>query len=466
MEGIDKGKIFETVKKVYLIGIGGIGMSGIAEYLVKQDFEVLGSDITLTEITQRLEKLGVNVYKGHHENNLSDDTELVIYTSAVKEDNEEFKKAKRLKIKLMKRAEMLGHIVNDKYLIAVSGSHGKTTTTAMISKVLIDNDYDPTVFVGGSLDFLEGGSSRIGKSKYAVVEADEYDKSFLTLSSNLIVVTSIEKDHTDIYKSVEDLKENFKKFFDKRKTNSKIAGFGDDKNVTELLASYPESDKVFYGFGAGNDVKAENIKQDNGRIYFSTQGVEVELNVPGNHNVLNSLAAMIVCNEVGIDMDSFKKSIKRFSGVQRRLQLKFDGKIKIYDDYAHHPTEVEASLKALRAIKPGRIITVFQPHLYSRTYDFYRKFAGVLTNSDVLILAKIYPAREKEIEGVSSKLIFDEFMKISDNDVCYLDEFEKIIHKLDEIVADGDLIVFQGAGDVTNLCDLYVKHFKSMSISV
>ena len=465
MEGFDKRKIFETVKKVYLIGIGGIGMSGIAEYLVKQNFKVSGSDITLTDITQRLERFGVTVFKGHHENNLSDDTDLVIYTSAVKEDNEELKKAKRLNIKLMKRAEMLGHIVNDLYLIAVSGSHGKTTTTAMISKVLIDNGYDPTVFVGGSLDFLEGGSSKIGKSKYAVVEADEYDKSFLTLSSDLIVVTSIEKDHTDIYENVEDLKKNFKKFFDKRKTNSKIVGLGDDKNVVELIDSYPKSEKVLYGFGAGNDVKAENVKQDNGNVHFSTQGVEVELNVPGNHNVLNSLAAMVVCNEVGIGKDSFKESIKKFSGVQRRLQLKFNGKIKIYDDYAHHPTEVEASLKALRAMKPGRIITVFQPHLYSRTNDFYREFVGALINSDVLILAKIYPAREKKIEGVSSKLIFDEFRKISDNDVFYLDEFGKIISKLDEIVAEGDLIVFQGAGDVTNLCELYVKLLKSMSIS-
>ena len=271
MEGFDKGKIFETVKKVYLIGIGGIGMSGIAEYLVRQNFIVSGSDITLTEITQRLERFGVTVFKAHHENNLSDDTDLVIYTSAVKEDNEELKKAKRLKIKLMKRAEILGLIVNDMYLIAVSGSHGKTTTTAMITKVLIDNDYDPTVFVGGSLDFLEGGSSRIGKSKYAVVEADEYDKSFLTLISDLIVVTSIEIDHTDIYESVEDLKKNFKKFIDKRKTNSKIVGLGDDKNVVEVLASYPKKEKVLYGFGAGNNVKAENVKQDNGSVRFSTR---------------------------------------------------------------------------------------------------------------------------------------------------------------------------------------------------
>jgi UDP-N-acetylmuramate--alanine ligase len=465
MKNTQKKNIFEDVKKVYLIGIGGIGMSGIAEYLARQYFEVSGSDITLSDITRRLKDFGINIFEGHHESNLSDDTDLVIYTSAVKDDNEEIKKAKKLNIRMMKRAEMLGHIVNDLYLISVSGSHGKTTTTAMISKVLIDNNYDPTVFVGGSLDYLEGGTSRIGKSKYAVVEADEYDKSFLTLSSDLIIVTSIEKDHTDIYEDVEDLKNNFMKFCNKRKINSKIIGYGDDNIVVDVLSSYPESEKVFYGVGKNNDIKIENIKQNNSNINFSTQGVEIELNVPGDHNALNATAAMIASSEIGIDINSFRKSIKKYSGVQRRLELKYNEKIKVYDDYAHHPTEVKASLKALRRTSPGRIITIFQPHLYTRTNDFYCEFAGALMECDILILAKIYPAREQEIEGVSSDLIFKEFKKISDKKVYYLDEFNRIIEKLDGTVEEGDLIVFQGAGDVTNLCDIYVKHLRNLPIS-
>ena len=465
MDNIHNKKILSSVKKVFLIGIGGIGMSGIAEFLARQGYNVSGSDITLTNITQRLESFGVKIFEGHSENNLSDDVDLVIYTSAVKEDNEELIKAKRLNIKLIKRAEMLGHIVNDLFLISVSGSHGKTTTSAMISKVLIDNNYDPTVFVGGSLDFLEGGSSRIGKSKYAVVEADEYDKSFLTLSSNVIVVTSIEKDHTDIYQDVEDLKNTFRKFCDKRKANSKLIGYGDNKNVVELLSSYPKSEKIFYGIEDRNNIKAENIDHDKQCVHFKTEGVDIEMIVPGVHNVLNALAAMIACKEVGISLNSFKESIKTFPGVQRRLQLKYDGKIKIYDDYAHHPTEVEASLKAIKKTNPERIITVFQPHLYSRTNDFYSEFAESLRESDVLILAKIYPAREKEIEGVSSELIYEEYKKISTKEVFYIDEFEKIKARLNSIIEEGDIIIFQGAGDVTNLCDDYVKHFANAAIS-
>jgi len=465
MDNIHNKKILSDAKKVFLIGIGGIGMSGIAEFLARQDYDVSGSDITLTSITKRLESFGVKIFEGHNENNLSDDVDLVIYTSAVKEDNEELIKAKRFNKKLIKRAEMLGRIVNDLFLISVSGSHGKTTTSAMISKLLIDNNYDPTVFVGGSLDFLEGGSSRIGKSKYAVVEADEYDKSFLTLSSNMIVVTSIEKDHTDIYEDVEDLKNNFKKFFDKRKANSKIIGYGDDKNVVEVLSSYSKSEKIFYGTGEWNDVRAENINYVKQCVHFKTEGVDIEMIVPGEHNVLNALAAMIACKEVGISVDSFKESIKKFPGVQRRLQLKFNGKIKIYDDYAHHPTEVEASLKAIRKTNPERIITVFQPHLYSRTNDFYREFTESLTDTDILILAKIYPAREKEIEGVSSELIYEEYKKISSKNVFYIDEFEKIKDKLNSIIEEGDIIIFQGAGDVTNLCDDYVKHFTNTTVS-
>jgi UDP-N-acetylmuramate--alanine ligase len=465
MDNIHNEKILSNVKKVFLIGIGGIGMSGIAEFLARQGYDVSGSDITLTSITKRLESFGVKIFEGHSENNLSDDVDLVIYTSAVKEDNEELIKAKRLNIKLIKRAEMLGHIVNDLFLISVSGSHGKTTTSAMISKVLIDNNYDPTVFVGGSFDFFEGGSSRIGKSKYAVVEADEYDKSFLTLSSNVIVVTSIEKDHTDIYEDVEDLKNNFKKFCDKRKARSKIIGYGDDKNVVEVLSSYTKSEKIFYGTGEGNNVRAENINYIKQGVHFKTEGVDIEMIIPGEHNVLNALAAMIACKEVGINVDSFKESIKKFPGVQRRLQLKFDGKIKIYDDYAHHPTEVEASLKAIRKTNPERIITVFQPHLYSRTNDFYREFAESLIDTDILILAKIYPAREKEIKGVSSELIYKEYKKISSKSVFYIDEFEKIKDKLNSIIEEGDVIIFQGAGDVTNLCDGYVKHFTNAIVS-
>ncbi|MCY7362471.1 MAG: Mur ligase domain-containing protein, partial [Ignavibacteria bacterium] len=237
--------IFNGVKKVYLIGIGGIGVSGIAEFLIKKNYEVSGSDITLSLITKRLENMGVKIFEGHKESNLPEDTELVIYTAAVKDDNEELKKAKRLNMKLVKRAEALGDIVNDKFVIAVSGTHGKTTTTAMISKVLIDNKNDPTVFVGGKTDFLNGSSSRIGKGEVAVVEADEYDRSFHQLKANIIIITNIEADHLDIYKDLNAIKESFTKFIENAKKGVKIIACGDDENIREVLKDF--DNKTYYG---------------------------------------------------------------------------------------------------------------------------------------------------------------------------------------------------------------------------
>lgn len=238
--------IFKGVKKVHLIGIGGIGMSGIAEYLARQEYVVSGSDMTLSPVTKRLGKFNIKIYEGHAADNLADDCEVIIYSSAVREDNPEYQKAKRLNKKLVKRAEALGNIVNDKFVIAVSGTHGKTTTTAMIAKILIESKLDPTVFVGGNIDFLDNGSSRIGQSKLAVVEADEYDRSFLQLNSNIIVITNIDEDHLDIYKDIDDIKDNFRKFIQNGKPGLIIIACGDDKNVLDTVKEF--KNKKLYGF--------------------------------------------------------------------------------------------------------------------------------------------------------------------------------------------------------------------------
>lgn len=462
--------IFDGVKKVHLIGAGGIGMSGIAEYLGRKKFEVTGSDMALSPVTKRLEKFKVKISEGHNENNLPGDTELVIYSAAVKEDNPEYLKALSLGIKTVKRAEALGFIVNDKFVISVSGTHGKTTTAAMIAKVLIESKLDPTVFVGGNIDYLDGGSSRIGKNNIAVVEADEYDRSFFHLRSDIIIITNIDIDHLDIYKDIEDIKESFRKFIDQGKKGLKIIACGDEKNVVEILKD--RKDKKLYGFNKGNDYVIENISFGKTSIGFSLDKDDIRIIVPGKHNVLNASAAYLTAKLFNVSEEKFNQSLDTFYGVKRRLELKYHNGVKIYDDYAHHPTEVKASLEAIKNSKPARVITVFQPHLYSRTRDLYREFGEAFAGTDILILDKIYPAREKEIKGVSSEMILGEY---NDNLLkqkspvkktvqgLYFDSREKIMDELDKISREGDVIIFQGAGDITDLCSKYIKRIKAKS---
>jgi len=459
--------MLEGIKKVHLIGIGGIGMSGIAEYLVKKKYGVSGSDVAASPVTRRLEKLKVKFSAGHDESNLPVDAELVIYSAAVNEDNAELLKAKILNIKIVKRAEALGNIVNDKFVIAVSGTHGKTTTTAMIAKILMDSRIDPTVFVGGNIEFLDGGSSRIGKSNTAVVEADEYDRSFLHLKADIIIITNIDTEHLDIYKDIQDIKDNFKKFIDNSKKNLKIIACGDEKNVADVIKDI--KNKITYGFKKNNDYPIDDISFDKNSIGYSINNEDIRIKVLGKHNILNSAAAYLVATELKINDEVINESMKTFYGVKRRLELKFDNGIKIYDDYAHHPTEVRATLDAIRKINPSRVITVFQPHLYSRTKDFYKEFADSFSGTDMLLLAKIYPAREKEIKGVSSELILNEYNNGINKPVLgkelklegyYIDDNEKILNLLESITKEGDVIIFQGAGDITELCEKFVKMVK------
>lgn len=447
-------KVFGTTERIHLTGIGGAGMSGIAEYLLKNNYKVTGSDMNLSAVTKKLENLGAKIFQGHKESNLPDDTELVIYTSAVKDDNEELSKALRLKIHIMKRAEALGNIVNDKFLIAVSGTHGKTTTSAMIAKVLIDENYDPTVFIGGLPDFLDGNSSRSGRSEYAVAEADEYDRSFYHLKPDIAVITNIDEDHLDIYKDIEDIKKSFRHFIDNCKKGSRIIAYGDDGNIREVLKDFKNT--VYYGFGENNDCIIKNVSYDNGKVEFSINDDEILLRVPGNHNILNSAAAFLAAKELKIRTDNFNSSIMNFHGVKRRLELKFENGIRIYDDYAHHPTEVRASLEAIKKIHSGRIITLFQPHLFTRTRDFYREFGNAFLETDILFLTKIYPARETEIEGVDSGLILSEYLK-SGKKGYYIENKESLLSELENIIMEGDVILFQGAGDITELCSKFVK---------
>lgn len=454
-------KILNGVTNIHFIGIGGIGMSGIAEYLVKNGYDVSGSDMVLSDITARLSECGIRIFEGHKESNLPENTGLVVYSAAVKNDNPELIKAKALGINSVKRAKMLGEIVNDKFLIAISGTHGKTSTTAMISKILIDCKFDPTVFVGGTVDFLEDGNSRIGNGKYAVVEADEYDRSFLNLKPDIAVITNVDLDHTDIYKDLDDLKNTFREFISSGSKNMKVVGFGDDKNVIDVMDSLDKLKCISYGFGLQNNYVIEKLEVSNTNVQFGINKEKIELSVPGGHNILNATASYIVGELIGLDRECVVRQLKSFYGVNRRLEVKYNKEVIVYDDYAHHPTEIKYSFEAVKEIAISRVITVFQPHTFTRTRDFYEDFANALRDNNIVILAELYPAREKHIEGVSSQLIFDELVKMKNENVFYEKTFDGIIKKLKEVMLENDTIIFQGAGNITDLCKQFVNELKN-----
>ncbi|MCE1165107.1 MAG: UDP-N-acetylmuramate--L-alanine ligase [Bacteroidetes bacterium] len=437
-------------KTVHFIGIGGIGMCGLAEYLLVKGYRVSGSDITRTAITDRLVKKGAKIKFGHKASNVGKDTGFVVYTSAVKEDNPELKAAVERDIKTVKRAALLGGIVNDKILIAVSGTHGKTSTTSMIAKILIDAKYDPTVFVGGNLDFLGGAAYRIGKSRYAVVEADEYDRSFHTLKPKVAVINNIELDHTDIYRTEKDIIEAFNKFADNTKDGYFVVNWG-DRNIRKVMKGRicRRAD-----FGKGSMNRITSVKMSPEGTSFKLNDIPIKLSVIGKHNIYNAAAAFIAGSIAGIKASEILKSLESYPGVKRRLELKYSGHFTVYDDYAHHPTEVASSLESLGRIKKGRLIVVYQPHTYTRTREFYGDFAKSLETADIVYLMPVYPARELPIKGVTSRLIYNGIRK---SKAKLLSKPEDVFGLLKKQVRKGDIVVFQGAGDVTNYCAKFVK---------
>ena len=453
--------------KVHFIGIGGFGMNGLAEYMLRQGYTITGSDLNKSALTGRLEKLGIGISFSHSKTNISPDTELVVYSSAVQSDNPEFAEALKRNIPLIKRSEMLGRVVNNSYLVSISGTHGKTTASAMISYILIETGLDPDVFVGGALEFLSYGSSRAGNGKISVVEADEYDRSFLTLKSDIAIINNIDADHLDIYSDINDIKDNFRIFINNCKENPVLIANGDDENVLDVIRDLNTKTKLF-GTGAKNDYRILNVDYLNDRDYkikfdIGTENKtikDISLKVPGLHNAMNAASAYIVCEVLNIPPEKYRKIIGNFTGVQRRLELIYEGNVKIYDDYAHHPAEIKSSFGAVRNISRGRIITVFQPHLYSRTKDFYKDFAESLSGNDVIILTDIYPAREKPIEGITSELIFNELKKNIGKEI-YIIKKEDMNDFLMKKIIENDTIIFQGAGDITNACKEFTEYYKS-----
>lgn len=456
--------MFKNIKKVHFVGIGGIGMSAIAEILVNQGFEVTGSDKSLSEVTDRLESIGIKVYEGHSPDNLKD-ADVLVYSSAVKLDNPEVQAAIERKIPVIKRSEMLAETMRMKYGIGIAGTHGKTTTTSMVGLTLTEGGIDPTIIVGGKLSSLGGTNARLGNGEFIVVEADEFDRTFLKLTPTIAALTTLESEHLDTYKDLDDIKSAFIEFANKVPFYGFVTLCLDEPALQDIM---PQINKkvITYGLNALADVRALDITPDGFQTmykvkYFENELGSITLKIPGKHNVLNSLVAVIIGKELGVEFNTIKKALESFTGVYRRFEVKYDKEVLVIDDYAHHPTETTATLKGIRDAWDRRLVVVFQPHLYTRTRDFYQEFGRSFLNSDVFICTDVYPARELPIEGVSGELIANITKKFGHKNVHYVADKQKVPAFLNGIKKDGDIIVTMGAGDIWKYGEEFVKLLKN-----
>lgn len=459
--------IQNIIKKVHFVGIGGIGMSGLAEILLNQGFKVSGSDLSTSEVTDHLKSLGAEIYQGHAAKNIKD-ADLLVYSSAVNINNPEVKAASEKKIPTIKRAEMLAETMRMKHGIGIAGTHGKTTTTSMVGLVLTEGGIDPTIIVGGKLSGLGGTNARLGNSDYIVVEADEFDRTFLQLTPSIAAITTLEKEHLDTYKDLDDIKSAFIQFANKVPFYGFVVLCLDEPALQDII---PQINKtvITYGVTPQADVRATDIKYECNKSIFNVnyKGEElgsITLNMPGAHYIKNSLVAVTIAKEMGIDFGTIKSALESFAGVYRRFETKYDNEILVLDDYAHHPTETTATLQGIRSGWKRRLIAVFQPHLYSRTKDFYTEFGRSFLNSDVFVCTDVYPAREEPLEGVSGKMIADAAKDFGHKNVLYESDKSKIPALLSSIVNDNDIIITMGAGDIWKYGEQFVKEYKSMKV--
>lgn len=444
---------FDQISTIHFVGIGGIGMSGIAEILKESGLSVSGCDLKRSPATELLQGRGVSISIGHDPAHL-DGADLVVVTAAVKGENAELDAARRRGIPVMRRAEMLGEIVARKRAVGVSGTHGKTTTSAMIATILESAGLDPTLLVGGIVrNFATNAKS--GHGEYLVVEADEYDRTFHHLHPEIAVVTNIEADHLEYYGSFDAIVEAFRLFVDGIPENGVVVGCVDEAAVAALLANTRHR-VVRYGLGPDAELTATNLQFHERGATFEVPGVGFfKLFVPGEHNVRNALAAIAVARELGLDGEVIASGLAKFIGVDRRFQILGDyGGAIIVDDYAHHPTEIRATLAAARSGYPGRrVVALFQPHLYSRTRDFAHEFAVALRTADVAMVAPIYAAREKPMEGVSARMIADAVPGIE-----FLDRSNsQIFNELRRRLGPNDIFITMGAGDVHEIAEMLVR---------
>jgi UDP-N-acetylmuramate--alanine ligase len=459
--------VFGRTKHIHMVGIGGIGMSGMAEILIQRGYKVTGSDGASNETTDRLKELGATIYQGHAPENI-EGADVVVYTSAVKAtENEETKAALENRIPTIKRAEMLAELMKMKFGIGVAGTHGKTTTTTMIGHVTQDGNYDPTIMVGGKVHSFDKTNAVVGKGDVIVVEADEFDRTFLRLTPSIAIITNIEAEHLDIYDDLEDVKGAFIDYANKVPFYGAVIVCLDDPNVRSILPDL-ERRIISYGLSPQAQVRAVDIQMNQFTSTFTVMNDDQKLGVitlkaPGDHNVKNALAAVATGIELNIDFKLIKQGLERYQGVFRRFQKKVEEQgVMVIDDYAHHPTEVAATLNAARKGWPDRrIVAVFQPHLYSRTQDLYKEFGLSFSDAEVLVITDVYPSREKPIEGVTGKLISDTAEQYGHKNVIYVEDKADVTATLKEISKAGDIIITMGAGDIYKYGEEFAKELES-----
>ncbi len=446
------------IRKVHFVGIGGAGMSGIAEVIKTLGYDVSGSDISDNAVTRHLQEMGVILYRGHAAENISD-VDVVVTSTAISPDNVEVEAARARRIPVVPRAEMLAELMRFSQGIAVAGTHGKTTTTSLVTSILAEAGLDPTYVIGGKLN-SSAAHARLGQGKYLVAEADESDASFLYLQPVMSIVTNIDADHLPTYGGdFARLKQTFVEFLHHLPFYGLAVVCVDDAEVRSIL---PEITRpvLRYGIEFDAEVCASNIRYQGSQTVFDVMlpeadsPVEITLNMPGRHNVLNALAAICIAHELGVSTEAMKKALSEFAGIGRRMhmygEIKLDGRsITLVDDYAHHPTEVAATLKATRNAWPEkRLVVVFQPHRYTRTRDLFEDFSSVLVNCDVLVLSEVYAAGEEPIAGADGRALCAAVRARGKVNPVFIEDVEKLGDELPALLQDGDLLLTMGAGSI------------------
>jgi UDP-N-acetylmuramate--alanine ligase len=461
---MDKTKRIDTmrrkIRKIHFVGIGGIGMSGIAEVLLNLGYVITGSDLNPSDITQRLASLGAGIFQGHQASHVGD-ADVVVTSTAVRTDNPEVLEAHERNIPVIPRAEMLAELLKMKFSVAVSGSHGKTTTTSMVSTVLAHGGFDPTMVIGGKLASI-GSNAKIGDGEVIVAEADESDGSFLKLSPCLALITNIDREHLDYYRDIEDIKAAFLKFANIVPFYGATILCLDDPHVQAILPGIKRR-TITYGLTSPADYQAKDVVLEGPTSVFSVYAKgerlgKVTLNVPGRFNVANALATIAAARELDMPFDAIREGLLKYVGVGRRLEVK--GKVKevtVVDDYGHHPTEIRETLAAARQVWKGRIIVVFQPHRYTRTQKLFKEFLTAFPVADHLIITDIYAASEKAIEGVNAASLTEGIRQSGHPDVLYLASFNGIVDHLLAIVKPSDVIITQGAGSVWKVGEEFLQ---------
>ncbi len=473
--------MFAKIQRIHFVGIGGIGMSGIAEVLLNLGYRISGSDLKTSAVTERLAALGATTFEGHTAANIAG-ADVVVTSSAIKVDNPEVAEARRLHVPVIQRAEMLAELMRLKYGIAIAGMHGKTTTTSMVAAVLAAGGLDPTVVVGGRVDAM-GSNARLGKSQYLVAEADESDRSFLKLSPILSVVTNIDREHMDCYRDMHDVRRTFLEFMERVPFYGMVVGCNDDAQLRRLLPRVHRR-VTTYGTSRGSDFlirigtsqaaakqvgSAQAAGEHSPLVRFEVTYKEKDLGeftlrVPGTHNVLNATAAIAVGIALDIPVERIRSALDGFRGVDRRFQLK--GKaagVSVIDDYGHHPTEIRATLAAARQCGFRRVHVIFQPHRFTRTRDLMDEFTTAFADADTIALIDIYPASEKPIEGITAEALASRIAGAGKREVSYAPSFSDAVALAANLAQPGDMVLTLGAGSVSHLGALILARLETMA---